>query len=82
MVSSVQESKSSESDYDIFSTRNVRRIHSTRISKSPIRSRKSTSSEDDSIPDQQLRDRSSNSPSVIDYSKDGVIGYQESELSR
>lgn len=78
----VQESESSEFDYEIFSTRNVRRMHSTRISESPVQSRKSTSSEDGSIPDQQLRDTSSNiCLSIIGNSEDGVIGFQESELS-
>ncbi|KAH9642822.1 hypothetical protein HF086_012316 [Spodoptera exigua] len=75
----VQESESSESDYEIFSTRNLRRMPSSRISESPVQSRESSLSEDDSIPDQQLRDKSSNSPSVVDNSKDGVIGFQESE---
>ncbi|CAG5031143.1 unnamed protein product [Parnassius apollo] len=49
-----QEGETSGSDYEIFSTRNVRLMRSSRISESPLWSSDSRSSMDDSVLNQEV----------------------------
>ncbi|CAG4933727.1 unnamed protein product [Parnassius apollo] len=76
------ESETSGSDYEIFSTRNVRLMRSSRISKTPLWSSDSRSSMDDSILNQEVDERSCNDPSVLENCvEDGVVCSPKPRLS-